>query len=101
MKKVSVLLMIVLFTVSFAIGQTTYKGKVTTKQGNNPIALVVLDGVDAQGKSVVTARTDAKGKFEITLPAGSNKIEIKKKGYSSRTVVVGKKKKLKIKTLAE
>lgn len=93
--------MVTLFTVSFAFGQTTYKGKVMSNKGKDVIALAVLNGVDAQGKTVVTARSDAKGKFEITLPAGCNRIEISKKGYAPRTYQVGKKKKLKIKMMVQ
>jgi Carboxypeptidase regulatory-like domain len=101
MKKITVLLMITLFTVSFAIGQTTYKGKVMTNKGKDAITSVMLNGVDAQGKTVVTARSDAKGKFEITLPAGCNRIEVTKEGYSPRTIQVSKKKKLKIKMMPQ
>ena len=101
MKKVLLVFAVVFFTANLAFGQTTYKGKITSKKGNDPIALVVVKAIDTQGKTVAHTQTDGKGKFEITLPAGCNQIEVTKKGYSSRTLTVGKKKKLKIKMLKQ
>lgn len=96
MKKVLLVLTVALFTVSFAMGQTTYKGFVKSKDGKDAIAMAELKGLDAKGEVTASIQTDAKGKFKITLPPATTKIEVRANGFTPRTLVLGKKKKLKI-----
>jgi hypothetical protein len=90
MKKV--LLFVVMSMFAFSVmAQTTVKGKVMTEK-KKAISGAVIKA------NTVTATTDAKGKFEITVPAGVTSIEVSATGYKTRTLSVDKKK-MKIKML--
>ncbi len=91
MKKFLMIFAVLFLSFQIMVAQTTLKGKVKEK-GGKALSGVVISGTDAQGKVTVTASSDAKGKFEINLPAGSDKIEVKKDGYQPRTLAVSKKK---------
>jgi len=101
MKKLLVIFAIVFLSLQVLEAQTTIKGKVSNKKGGKAIPEVVVDGTNAQGKVLVSTKTDAKGKFQVTLPAGTTSIEVKKPGFQPRTIPVGKKKKMKIKMLQQ
>ncbi len=101
MKKFLMVFTVVLLTAGFAMGQTEYKGKVSTKKGNDPIGLATIKVLDNSGHVLETVSTDGNGKFNFTAPADAVTIEISKKGYKPRTLALTKKKKIKIKMLKE
>lgn len=95
MKKILVLLTVSIFAMGVAFGQTTYKGKVKHNTEKGAISGVTVSAIDSNGKAVVKVKTDAKGKFKITVPANCTKLEFRKQGLSPRTIALGKKKNLK------
>jgi TonB-dependent SusC/RagA subfamily outer membrane receptor len=84
MKKLSLVILLVLGALGFALAQRTITGKVTDTKGEPLIGASIL-----VVKSTVGTVTDLDGAFSLELPAGSNVISVSYTGFSSKEVEVG------------
>ena len=76
--------LLLMSTIAFS-QQRTITGKVTSTEGNTPIAgaTVVVTGTDQ------ATQTDANGDFSILVPQGRNSLTISFVGYPTQTVALG------------
>ncbi len=84
MKKLSLVLMLVLFGVGSMLAQRTVQGTVTSEDGEPLIGASVL----VKGTSVGTV-TDYDGKYSLTVPEGSNTLVFSYTGYETQEVELG------------
>jgi TonB-dependent starch-binding outer membrane protein SusC len=84
MKKISLVLMMVLFAVGFALAQRTISGTVTDTKGESLIGASVL----AKGTSTGTV-TDVDGKYTLSVPSGANTLVFTFVGYETMEVKLG------------
>ena len=84
MKKLSLVILLVLGALGFALAQRTITGKVTDTKGEPLIGASIL-----VVKTTVGTVTDLDGAFSLELPAGSNVISVSYTGFSSKEVEVG------------
>ena len=83
MKKFAFLILITVFSVSFAAAQESgLKGKIRNQKGDGISGASVIARQD--GKDVKSSKSDSKGNFELTgLKSGVYNLLIDKSGYSS------------------
>ena len=81
MKKLSLILVAVLFTCAFAVAQRAIEGTVTDPTGDPLIGASVV----AQGTTVGTI-TDIDGKFSLNVPDGINAVIVSYTGFESQTI---------------
>lgn len=81
MKKLSLILMSVLFTCSFALAQKSISGTVSDSNGDPLIGASVI----ALGTSVGTI-TDVDGNFSLEVPAGINMVTVSYTGFETQTI---------------
>jgi TonB-dependent starch-binding outer membrane protein SusC len=84
MKKISLVLMMVLFGISFALAQRTITGLVTDKKGEALIGASVL--VKSTSLGMVT---DVDGRYNIAVPAGATTLIFTFVGYETLEVKIG------------
>jgi len=84
MKKFSLVLSLVLFTIGFAMAQRTVVGQITDQDGEALIGATIL----AQGTDSGTV-TDIDGKFSVNVPEGANALEVSYTGYDTQTIELG------------
>jgi hypothetical protein len=81
MKKISLVLMMVLFGISFALAQRTITGLVTDKKGEALIGASVLIKNTSVGMV-----TDVDGRYNIAVPAGATTLVFTFVGYETLDV---------------
>lgn len=84
MKKLSLVLMLVLFAIGTALAQRTISGTVTDESGEPLIGASIL----VKGTSSGTV-TDLDGKYELSLPDGSTTLVVSYTGFATSEVEVG------------
>lgn len=84
MKKFSLVLSLVLFTMGFAMAQRTVVGQITGSDGEPLIGATIL----AQGTDAGTV-TDLDGKFTLEVPAGAETIEVSYTGFETQNITLG------------
>jgi TonB-linked SusC/RagA family outer membrane protein len=84
MKKLSLALMLVLFSVSFVLAQRTIRGTVTDETGEPLIGASVL----VKGTNSGTA-TDIDGTYSVNVPEGAEILVFSYTGYESQEVAIG------------
>ncbi|WP_020534711.1 SusC/RagA family TonB-linked outer membrane protein [Lewinella cohaerens] len=84
MKKLSLVLSLVLFAVSFAIAQRTVSGTITDDGGEPLIGASIL----VKGTSSGTV-TDIDGSYSLEVPDGSTTLVVSYTGFETREVAVG------------
>ncbi len=84
MKQLSLVLMLALFSISFAFGQRNISGQVTDTEGEPLIGASVL----VQGTSSGTV-TDIDGNFQVEVPEGASTLIISYTGFASQEVEIG------------
>lgn len=84
MKKLSLVLTLVLFTVGFAMAQRTVKGTVTDDGGEPLIGASIL----VKGTSSGTV-SDIDGSYSLTVPEGGNTLIVSYTGYDTREITIG------------
>ncbi len=84
MKKLSLVLSLVLFAVSFAIAQRTVSGTITDDGGEPLIGASIL----VKGTSSGTV-TDIDGSYSLEVPDGSTALVVSYTGFETREVAVG------------
>ncbi len=84
MKKLSLVLMLVLFGVGSMLAQRTVQGTVTDTDGDPLIGANVL----VKGTTVGTI-TDYDGKYSINVPEGSNTLVFSYTGYTTQEIELG------------
>lgn len=84
MKKLTLVLTLVLFTLGFAMAQRTVKGTVTDDGGEPLIGASIL----VKGTSSGTV-TDIDGSYALTVPEGGNTLLVSYTGYETREVAIG------------
>ncbi len=84
MKKFSLVLSMVLFTIGFAMAQRTVVGQITDQDGEALIGATIL----AQGTDSGTV-TDIDGKFSVNVPSGANALEVSYTGYDTQIIELG------------
>jgi TonB-linked SusC/RagA family outer membrane protein len=84
MKRLSLVLTLLLFSVATLVAQRTITGKVVDDQNEPLIGASIL----IKGTSTGTV-TDIDGSYSISLPAGSNVLIFSYTGYSSKEITVG------------
>lgn len=84
MKKLSLVLSLVLFTVGFALAQRSVTGTVTDESGDPLIGASIL----VKGTSSGTV-TDLDGSYKVDVPDGSNILIVSYTGYSTTEVELG------------
>ena len=83
MKKFSLVLSLVVFSMGFALAQRTVVGQVTDKDGPLIGATLLVKGTDAG------TTTDLDGKFSLDVPEGASEIEISYTGYETQVIKLG------------
>mgnify|MGYP000692906393 FL=1 len=81
MKKFSLVLSMVLFTIGFAMAQRTVVGQITDQNGEALIGATIL----AQGTDSGTV-TDIDGKYSVNVPNGANALEVSYTGYETQVI---------------
>ncbi|MEL7248243.1 MAG: SusC/RagA family TonB-linked outer membrane protein [Bacteroidota bacterium] len=84
MKKLSLVLSLVLFTVGFALAQRTVTGTITDDGGEPLIGASIL----VKGTSSGTV-TDIDGSYSVDLPDGSSTLVVSYTGFETREIEVG------------
>ncbi len=84
MKRLSLVLTLLLFSVASLVAQRTITGKVVDDQNEPLIGASIL----VKGTSTGTV-TDIDGSYSIAVPAGSNVLIFSYTGYTSKEVTVG------------
>lgn len=84
MKKLSLVLMLVLFAIGTTLAQRTISGTVTDEGGEPLIGASIL----VKGTSSGTV-TDLDGKYELSVPDGSTMLIISYTGFATQEVAVG------------
>ncbi len=84
MKKLSLVLSLVLFTVGFALAQRTVSGTITDDGGEPLIGASIL----VKGTSSGTV-TDIDGSYSVDLPDGSTTLVVSYTGFETREIEVG------------
>ena len=84
MKKLSLVLSLVLFTVGFALAQRTVTGTITDDGGEPLIGASIL----VKGTSTGTV-TDIDGSYSVELPDGSTTLVVSYTGFETREIEVG------------
>ena len=84
MKKFSLVLSMVLFTIGFAMAQRTVVGQITDQNGEALIGATIL----AQGTDSGTV-TDIDGKYSVNVPNGANALEVSYTGYETQVIELG------------
>jgi TonB-linked SusC/RagA family outer membrane protein len=84
MKKISLVLTMVLFAVSFALAQRTISGTVTGGKGDALIGAAVL----VKNTTIGTV-TDVDGKYSLEVAKGANLLVVSFVGYETKEVVLG------------
>jgi TonB-linked SusC/RagA family outer membrane protein len=84
MKKCSLVLSLVLFTLGFALAQRTITGTVTDSNGEPLIGATVL----VKGTATGTV-TDINGNFSVNVPADAAALVFSYTGYASQEVTLG------------
>ncbi len=84
MKKLSLVLMLVLFGVGSMLAQRTVQGTVTAEDGEPLIGASVL----VKGTTVGTT-TDYDGKYSLTVPEGNNTLVFSYTGYETQEITLG------------
>lgn len=84
MKKLSLVLSLVLFTVGFALAQRTVTGTITDDGGEPLIGASIL----VKGTSTGTV-TDIDGKYSVELPDGTAALVVSYTGFETREIAVG------------
>ncbi len=84
MKKFSLVLSLVLFTMGFAFAQRTVVGQITDGDGAPLIgATILVKGTDSG------TVTDIDGKYSVNVPDGANTLELSYTGYETQEIVLG------------
>ena len=84
MKKFSLVLSMVLFTIGFAMAQRTVVGQIVDQGGEALIgATVLVKGTDSG------TVTDIDGKYSVSVPDGADMLEISYTGYETQTITLG------------
>ncbi len=84
MKKLSLVLMLILFSLGFTFAQRTVSGTVTDTEGETLIGANVL----VKGTNVGTV-TDIDGKYSLKVPEGGNVLVFSYTGYTTQEVPLG------------
>lgn len=84
MKKFSLFLSFVLFTMGVSFGQRTVVGQVTDDSGTPLIGATIL----AKGTDSGTV-TDIDGKYSVNVPNGATALEISYTGYDTQEITLG------------
>lgn len=84
MKRLSIVLTLLLFTVGFAMAQRTVKGTVTDDRGEPLIGASILVKSTSSGTA-----TDVDGAYSLTVPEGGNTLIISYTGYETLEVAIG------------
>ena len=84
MKKFSLVLSLVLFTMGFAFAQRTVVGQITDDDGAPLIgATVLVKGTDSG------TVTDIDGKYSVNVPEGASMLELSYTGYETQEIALG------------
>lgn len=84
MKKLSLVLMLVVFAYGFAIAQRTISGTISDTSGEPLIGASIL----VKGTTSGTV-TDIDGKYTLAVPDGSNTLIVSYTGFSTKEVAIG------------
>ena len=79
------ILLLLMFSASFAFAQKTIKGQVKDEasQENLPGVTILVKGTN------IGTSTDAEGNFSISVPNNSKELNFSYIGYSSKVVAIG------------
>jgi len=86
-KRISFIAIILLFSSLYASAQNTIKGVVQDRETLEPVYGVVVS-VPHSASSVTT---DNKGRYEISLPSGSDSLTFRFLGFKTQTIFIGDK----------